>query len=356
MAVEAGSALLPLTISDARPADPCGRDTAQSHHHNAASDPDALPAESYVCSPYTAYVSYSREELPKVGNIALERVLGALIGAVGLALDRCRIDDVVFVNNWLLSTNLYPRWDCAGLDELTALCAARWPGHAVAFRSLNSWTNAPLIERLLCAGYFLVPSRQVYLFDGREGAFARRSNTRADLKLLDRDDCEIVEHDNLNATHCDRFEALYRMLYLEKYTPLNPQYTAEFMRAGLETRWLHFTALRGPGGELDGVLGTFEVDGVLTAPIVGYDTRKPRALALYRRLMALVLREALDRSLLLNLSSGASGFKRLRGGQAAVEYTAVYTRHLPPARQAAWRGLAAVVNRIGLPILTRYEL
>jgi hypothetical protein len=332
LAIEDGATLLPLTVSRAG------------------------DEGSYVCSPYASYVSYAREELPKLGNRALEAALSALIRASGLALGRGRIDDVVFVNNWLLSTNLYPRWEADRLEAITARCIERWPDHAVAFRSLNAVANPELIERLGRAGYALLPSRQVYLFDGRSGEPARRSNTRTDLALLSRRDYEIVGHDAIEASDLPRLEALYGMLYLDKYSLLNPQYTARFMGAGLETRWLRFTALRAPNGVLDGVLGTFELDGVLTAPVVGYDTGRPRALALYRRLMALVLRETLERGMLLNLSSGAAGFKRLRGGRPSLEYTAVYVRHLPARRRAVWRGLGALVGRVGVPLLTRYQL
>jgi hypothetical protein len=316
---------------------------------------DARDENSYVCSPYTTYVSYAREELPKLANPALERALGAVIGATGAALERGRVDDVVFVNNWLLSTNLYPRWSAERIDEIVRRCTSRWPDHALAFRSLNADTNRVLLAALRDAGFFFLPSRQVYLFDGRSGAFAERHNTRIDLGLLSRD-YEIVPHERIEPRDMPRFEALYRMLYLDKYSYLNPQYTAEFMRAAHETEWLRFSALRSANGSIDGVLGTFEIDGVITAPIVGYDTSAPRSKALYRRLMAIVLRETLERGLTLNLSSGAAEFKRLRGGTPAIEYTAVYDRHLSVGRRAVWRSLAALVDRIGVPLLRRYEL
>lgn len=330
-AIETSGALFPLTVSHAR------------------------DDSSYVCSPYTTYVSYAHEELPKLGHPPLERALGAVIKTTGAVLDRGRIDDVVFVNNWLLSTNLYPRsWRGDDLDELTRRCVARWPEHAIAFRSLNEAQNRELLARFSDRGWLLLPSRQVYLFDGKSGGFADRHNTKVDLTLLSRGD-EIVPHERLEAHDFDRLEQLYRMLYLDKYSYLNPQYTAEFLRAAHATGWIRFTALR-RDGSIDGVLGTFEVDGTITAPIVGYDTGAPKRRALYRRLMALVLRETLERKLMLNLSSGAAGFKRLRGGEPSIEYTAVYDRHLPMTRRAVWRSLAALVDRVGVPLLRRYEL
>ena len=51
--------------------------------------------------------------------------------------------------------------------------------------------------------------------------------------------------------------------------------------------------------------------------------------------------------MLLNLSSGVARFKRLRGGRPAMEYTAIYCRHLPRRRRIAWQTLALLLERVG---------
>jgi hypothetical protein len=95
---------------------------------------------------------------------------------------------------------------------------------------------------------------------------------------------------------------------------------------------------------------------VITAPLMGYDTSLPQRLGLYRLLMAAVLKYAMETGRRVNLSAGAAQFKRLRGGVPAIEYSAVLADHLPRERQRAVRALRWLTTRIGVPIMTRFEL
>lgn len=327
------------------------------------SRPTAGSRPSYVVSPRTAYIDYAREEMHKVGDALVEAALSAFVTAAERALDAGRLDDVVYVNNWLLSTNLYPERVDDGAGETLRRLGARHCASALAYRSLNRRCNGERMDRLRLLGFEFLPSRQVYLFDARDSAgrarIMQRSNTRADIRLLkkrSKEDPNIVPHESLRAADFAQIERLYSMLYLDKYSRLNPQYTARFLEAAHRHGWIRFTALRHPAGHLEAVLGTYALGDTITAPIVGYDTGAPPSRALYRRLMALVIRQALDEHLMLNLSSGAAGFKRLRGGEPEIEYTAVFTQHLRAPQRWAWGALCGVIDRIGRPLLERYEL
>lgn len=84
------------------------------------------------------------------------------------------------------------------------------------------------------------------------------------------------------------------------------------------------------------MVGVVSGDGIVTAPVVGYDTDISQKSALYRRVIARAMALSDHYNLPLNLSSGAPSFKRLRGGVPVIEYTAVYIRHLPRYRQLPW--------------------
>ncbi len=92
---------------------------------------------SYVCSPYTAYISYARDELGLLNNAFLETALKGAIGLGSLALKHAKINQTVSLNNWLVSTNLVPDWSEATLQNLVSDLTQRYPDHSLSLRSLT---------------------------------------------------------------------------------------------------------------------------------------------------------------------------------------------------------------------------
>jgi len=317
---------------------------------------DAEYGDSYVCSPHTAYALYSKGEMRLLSNPLLRWSLSRVADAAGGIAKAGHINKMVQVNNWLLSTNLYPRDFQPDLAALTDFLTEEFPDHYICFRSLNGWSNAALMQRFREAGYKLIASRQVYVYEDLENSCLTHSNTRADLKLLRRSTHRVVPHEELGGSDFGPIADLYARLYIEKYSPYNPQFTMRYIRLCHEAGLMRFTGLRAPGGDLDGVIGTFAVDGVITAPVVGYDTTIDQRVGLYRMLMALVFQEAMARGHAVNLSSGAASFKRLRGGMPYIEYSAVFDRHLTAARRTVTNLLAAPVNGIGVPLMRKLRL
>ncbi|WP_263262525.1 hypothetical protein [Pseudomonas sp. RIT-PI-S] len=314
----------------------------------------------YVVSPLAAYGGYALAELERLRRPWLTWPLKAVVAAMQALLHRARLDRVVWVNNWLLSTNLYPaRLDGAELAQLTTFLRTRFSDHALGFRSLNDFSNPGLRDALHALGYRSVPSRQVYLFDGRDGAqaaFLRHHNTRLDATLLRRSPYQVVPGEALDDADFQRIEHLYNLLYLHKYSRLNPHYRAQWIRRGQREGWLELRALRNLEGRVDGVVGWFTNAVGLSAPIVGYNTSLPQRSGLYRQLTSLCLQEATRRRELLNFSAGASRFKRLRGGQPQIEYSLVYVAHLPWARRCAWAVLSRLLHTLAVPLMKRFEL
>lgn len=310
---------------------------------------------SYVCSPYTAFISYAQEELAKLRSPWLECGLRQFIHALDGFLRWGHINRVVHVNNWLLSTNLYPAWDGTGLEAMHARLLADYPDHALLWRSLNPVTNGPVLRKLRGLGYRLIPSRQVYLFDARSN-FRITKNLRWDRRLAGETSYLTVSHDELTPADFPRIIELYNQLYLDKYSQHNPHFTAELVALWHRTRSLVFTGLRAPDGRLDGIVGIVERDGVTTVPVIGYATELPQELGLYRLLMLIAIEDAISRRLLLNLSAGAPHFKRIRGGIACLEYSAAHYSHLPIQRRLVWKLLDLVLTHIAVPLMRRFKL
>lgn len=312
---------------------------------------------SWVCSPYTHYVSYAKEETVKLGQPWLAPVLSTLLSALGGWLRRECFNRVVMVNNWLLSTNPWPRWRPDDPGGLLRGLSRIWPDHALIFRSLNVKESSPLLAALRSTGAQIVPSRQIWWYEPDSPLVAASHDFKRDAALLQKADFELVPNPDFGDSDLDSAAVLYRRLYIEKYSRHNPQFTADWMRHLRATSLLSFTGLREKdSGRLLGVEACGDLHGVLTSPIVGYDTALPRSLGLYRRLAAIPVLEGRRRGLPLNLSAGVGAFKALRGGEPVMEYLAVYDRHLPASRRRPWRLIRLVSERWLAPLVRRKQL
>jgi hypothetical protein len=311
---------------------------------------------AWVCSPLTTYSRYALEETRRVVPDALGWPLACVIGVADRWLRAAGLDQAVSVNNWLLSTNLYPSADSIDFTAVRDSLKARWPHHAVWFRSLNFTQHADWLNALVAAGFELVPTRQVYLFDDVARSASEHQNLKRDLKLLGATKLAQASGDTFTDADFAASEALYGQLYLDKYSRLNPRYTAAFLQAWHRAGLLELSGFRDATGQLRAVVGIFTQGPLFTAPIVGYDTAWPQSAGLYRLLMAHVLAVTREQGGTLNLSAGAAHFKRLRGGQPAIEYSAVLYEHLPAPTRRAVRLLHTLTAKLGVPVMERFRL
>jgi len=330
--IEAGRLTLPVTVNDAN------------------------SLNAWVCSPLTTYSRYALEETRRVAPRLIAPPLAGVIGIADRWMRRAELDCAVSLNNWLISTNLYPRADGIDFDALASACQHRWPHHAIWFRSLNFEQHADWLHALVAAGFELIPTRQVYLFRDMQQKATRHQNLQRDLQLLRTTPLTPVAHDAFTYTDFARAETLYAQLYIDKYSHLNPRYTAAFLNAWHAAGLLEFAGFKDDTGTLRAVVGMFGQASVLSAPIVGYDTSWPQSAGLYRLLMAHVLKTTIERDAQLNLSAGAAHFKRLRGGEPAIEYSAVFSRHLSAATRRTLNGLRLLTTKLGVPIMRRFQL
>ena len=311
----------------------------------------------YICCPSSAYIDYAKDETRNfAAHPLLRRVLKALIGACAPLVRASGLDHQVQVNNWLYSTNPVPLLDRRTASALRTALVARFPDRAIVIRSLNEIADPATIAALKAEGFRMLAARQIYIFADRSAAPAMTRAMKRDRARLRATSFELVGNGDFTEADYARAEKLYNMLYLEKYTPLNPHYTARYI-AGMHRRGIiSLGGLRRPGGELVAVTGLFENGGTLTQPIVGYDTGLPAGEGLYRMMMAMAQDHATAHGLFFNMSAGAAGFKRRRGAVAAIEYNAVHAGHLPRRRRLAIRVIEIVLALVGVPLLRRFEL
>ncbi len=312
---------------------------------------------SYPCSLYTQYVRYALAELSLVPSRWQRCGAWLALNALGLALRGAQIDRTVQWSSWLLSTNLHDKALAdAAVAVREALCS-QFPDHAILIRNIHGFEDPLLPQKLEDAGYDLITSRQIYFFDGKPADYQARSDVRRDSKALKAlSEYSVMEHGDFATTDAPRVAELYRMLYIEKHSALNPQYTPRFVERAINERLLEFRGLRHHSGRIDGVFACFSREDVTSTPFIGYDTQLPAELGLYRCLVSMLLKRVAETKALLNYSSGAGAFKRRRGAIPAIEFNALYIRHLPTYRRKIFEALRDTVNRFGREFLEQNEI
>ena len=318
------------------------------------------PGNCYVVSPSAAYTEYARYELQILPQPLVKQILKGVIAAFEYWYRRVRFDRIVHVNNWMLSTNMYHCWEGEGLEEITAALLDRYPDKAIVFRSLNPFSNGKLLETMTRSGYVLLPSRQVYIQDARQDQgrrFSAHRDFKRDARLVAQRGYRVCSPDpDRNPGVFERLENLYGQLYLEKYTPLNPQFTSRWLQNGFQDGWLKLFCLTSAEGRIDGVAGVVRRGDTMTTPVLGYEMALPQSLGLYRMLSWISTDEAIRNGLAFNGSAGAASFKRSRGAVPYIEYSAVYGKHLDFERKLAWHVLQSLLNRFAAPLMRRYAL
>lgn len=329
-----------------------------SSNHSVAKTNDK--PQAYVVSPYCAYVDYCLVEIRRLNKPWITWPLNLLVKIIGVWLKAGRIDACLQINNWLLSTNLYAtHLQTHELQVLRDQAIEQFPTQALVLRSLNYFSNAETIAALKQLEFIPVPSRQVYIFDARQGEeseFSRAHNYQLDRRALRKTSLIWIDARFFTTEDFERAAKLYSMLYLEKYCQHNPAYTANWLQAGHESGWLRLQGLVDGTRQLQAVVGWFETDTLMTAPIVGYNTQLPKKMGIYRLLTQACLEEAIRQKKILNFSSGAAKFKRLRGGKGEIEYSLVYVEHLNIFRRNTWKVMAFLLNHLAVPLMKKWQL
>jgi hypothetical protein len=296
-----------------------------------------------VCSAYAHYHDYAAHEFARRFGKVASALLSAPRALLGAYLRLIHIDRIVYVNNWLFATNPRHGLTADQIAELTKHLTRRFPDSVIVFRSLNRMADPAGLAAIFANDYRLVPSRQIYLVDTASGRHLERGDFRNDFAMLRKTPYAIVTDAAELAPHVTRIAELYRDLYLRKHSRLNPHYNAEFFAMLFNSGLMNHRAFI-RDGRVDALTSYIVEDGLMTAVLTCYDLDLPRKLALYRMAFVLMIAEAGERRMLLNLSAGVGEFKMLRGAIAVQEYDAVYDRHLPRSRRIAWSAVSAVAG------------
>ena len=288
------------------------------------------PEQTYLASAISGYIHYARDELDQIQDERIRRWAGRALQLAEPWMKQLRLDQAVSMNAWGVSTHLYPQWMTNALNPLMEQLTQNFPERPLWLRSLNAHQHTDLMTELQQLGWTILPYRQIYLFHPEQSEeWLTRRNNQIDQKRLRSTHLYACNHDEFTHDDCTIMANLYQQLYLDKHSRWNAIYTPRYFELALKHRWLTFTGFRDEQGKLIAFIGLYHDNDTITTPMLGYDTRLPQSLGLYRLLMASVLRSSIEQNRLLNLGAGAANFKKMRGGQAEIEWQAFYTGHLP---------------------------
>lgn len=312
---------------------------------------DGAIGGSYVCSPHSAYVLYARAELDllEIGWTAYPS--RAALAGLDLVLKAARINRIVHLGNWLLSTNLHGGWRGEGVEAAREALVEAHPDHLLGIRSVDDWSSPGLREALIADGWILVPSRQIWVVDDLVRDWTKRNDFANDRRLVARSPLAISELERMEPGDARRIADLYDMLYVGKYSALNPVLTPAFILASARTGMMSYRVARDAAGTIMAVAGIWERGGVMTAPVVGYDMARPQREGYYRIAAWMFMDRAMQAGWRLHGSAGAAHFKRMRGARAIIEWNAYHAAHLSTARRKAVEALAMLLKRFVVPVM-----
>lgn len=309
---------------------------------------------SYVCSPYGHYIATGLQSLNLIENPILRTIAKPPLHGIGYLGKMGQINSVVYVNNWLFSTDLYP----AGISSNTIATILgalidRFPEHAIVFRSLNPITTPNILLYLKELGFHLIPSRQIYMTDSKDESIFETRILKSDLKLWKENPYEVLDETQISHEEGAELLTLYNKLYLSQHTFLNPQLNPSFMQLIFDQQLLKFKILKSEG-VIEGVVGHFERDGIMMSPFIGFDKMHEKHTLIYRVLCTALLLEARESGAILHQSAGGSFFKKIRRAESCIEFMAVYTRHLTRKKQFCWGVLKHFIKSFAIPYMEKY--
>lgn len=299
---------------------------------------------SYLTSNYFP-IKYQEEQLGKNPSF-LNHLQTLCLKGVGLLLKAIKINKVVIVNNWLMTTNIYPSFDPQEIHALTGYLSTTFPDHTLVFRSLNTRMCSSLTQSLEKSSYRLLFARHVNIYDPEQKPhFSPKVlyHHRRDRRLIESEGYEAIPVKQIKSEEIPFLLQLYNTLYLERHTCYSPQYTEKFLKEAVANGLLHLICLR-KKGEIHGVIGFHENERTLIAPFCGYPQNK-EASHIYRMLTIIAIDEAEKRGILLNDGSGGSAPKQYRGMKPFAEFVALYDHHLPVYRRLFWSLAEKIVRR-----------
>ena len=318
--------------------------------------------ETYISSQNIHYKKYPLDEL----KIYCSGLLYNIIFIVYTILT-CWLDlTCVYYNNLLVSTGLYEKkfYENISNNSFDEIFYLQKP---IVIRNIL-FENCHIFEKY---GFKRIASRHVNIVRNPNSLtkkYRQKINWDRNIlrRLLDSGKFVIKAYNSTPDIQFTRVEKndipinelknLYSMLYLNKYSKYNPDFTTDFIDYFISCSntgliWIEYNNVP------IGVAGYYIVDNYLTTPLFGYDLdfnsfeTKDASInySLYRALSVLINLEAKRLNKIEHRSGGCKGFKKQRGANGEIEYIMVKYDHI---RNISFTNIICKLSWMYLHIIT----
>ena len=314
----------------------------------------------YLFSFIAQYIDYAGEEVLEGDGFnklqkTMVRFLFPLLRVLGYWLG---MEKSVFVNNFFLATNLYEKDTLLSHPSVSHHLKKHFPNRVIAFRSINESTDSGLLDQLKLHGGLPLACRQLYILDPNNGNFQKKRPVIRDRKLWEK--TKGLQWQNVlqfDKKEIDILLTFYGNLYLKKYSELNPDYSSDFLEASMNSKILDFYILKDSVSKMPLAVQAVErTEHVVCTPFIGYDMSQPKNMGLYRLMHLKLMEIAIEEGKIFNMSSGASTFKKQRGGVPYFDYHIIFIDHLPKRLQWFWRKLYSISESMIKPTMKNLEV
>lgn len=302
--------------------------------------PDTSPRAS-ILQPTAHYLDYPSIEIAKVSSFWTESRLKLATQPLRQLFKIGGIDRVAYLNHWLTTAAPPIRASTAELRRSFAEIAGDYPGHAVVIPNVVPALHGDYPNRLEAAGCLLIPSRVVWIYDPAKSrlgsAFQNRRHSMNKARRARESLAPGMVGRKELCRRLDEVHRLYRELYIDRYSRLNPQYTETFFARLIESPAIEATGWVDPDDRLEMFSLDRTVEGAMVWSVKGHSLEAVRPRRLNGACFGHYIVRADAEGGPSNWGGGSGQFKRQRGAEPAQEFDAVYLRHLKKGRRMPWQ-------------------
>jgi len=297
---------------------------------------------------YTTSMSWTFKylllELKLLDNKFFKLIVYLLSQFLFFLIKKSRLDNIIFVNNLLLSTNLYPKLSKQDFTEIKNFLLEKFPAHSILYRSINDLDtyymdslNEIWFERLI--------SRQIFISEKEIlSEYLKIRDVKNDRNIFEKWEYKFETKNNYSDKELKEILDCYDNLYINKYTDLNPQFTVDFIKNISKNDSFSLNILKNED-DIKAVFWYYKISDVITTPIFWYIEEN-----LYRQISYLLLINTLKTAKILNQSSWVWRFKMNRWAKKYIEYSLIYYKNLPFFKRIIWDFIIFISKTIWEPI------